>query len=126
MRLEDCTRRKLSVMPILDELCEKSTEELIEQMRKVLKPKSLSIPSLKKMKYKCPAVKCAKKFATDRELHDHMVKKHKPLLELGMDVLGSGEFRVSKKFLINILMFSKAHPDLAKQATKSVTYSDST
>lgn len=106
-------------------MCEKTTEELIEQMRKVLRPKSLSIPTLKKMRFKCPAFKCSKKFATDRELHDHMAKKHKALIELGMDVLSSGEFRVSKKFLINVLMFAKAHPDLAKQAAKSVNYADS-
>ena len=102
-----------------DELCDRSTEELIEQMKRVLKPKVLSIPSLKKMKYKCPAFKCTKRCSTDRELHDHLAKKHKNLLELGIDVLSTGEFRVSKKFLINVLMYAKAHPNEAKQASKA-------
>ena len=93
-------------------------------MSKVLKPKRLAIPTLKKLKFKCPASKCSKKFNTDRELHEHMLHKHKHLLDLGIDVISSGEFRVSKKFLLNILMFAKAHPEMVKSATKAINYVD--
>lgn len=76
-------------------------EDLVEIVTKELKPRSFQA-IYKKHRYLCPACKTSK-FTSDSSLREHLQKKHKNLVDLGMEVLQNGHFRASPLFMVNVL-----------------------
>lgn len=85
----------------IDEMMSKPLEDLVEIVTKELKPRTIQ-SNFKKNKFLCPACKTTK-FTSDSSLRDHMQKKHKNLVDLGLDVLQNGHFRASPLFMVNVL-----------------------
>jgi hypothetical protein len=79
----------------------KPLEDLVELVTKELKPKSFQA-IYKKHRFLCPACKTSK-FSSDSNLRDHLHKKHKNLVDLGLEVLQNGHFRVSPLLIVNVL-----------------------
>ena len=79
----------------------KPLEDLVEVVTKELKPRSCQA-IYKKHKFLCPACK-ASKFNSDSSLREHLMKKHKNLVDLGLEVLQNGHFRASPLFMVNVL-----------------------
>ena len=79
----------------------KPVEELVEMVTKELKPRNYP-QNLKKKGFSCPACKPTK-YTSDTSLREHMQKKHKNLVDLGLEVLQNGHFRASPYFLVNVL-----------------------
>jgi len=100
----------------------KPIEDLIEQVSKELRPRYNS-SSLKKHKFMCPACK-ALKFNTEVQLRDHLFRKHKNMVELGLDVLPNGHFKASPLFLINVLLLIKSKPQLYRTIMKNAMMFD--
>jgi len=79
----------------------KPLEDLVEIVSKELKPRSFQ-PISKKSRFLCPACK-SNKFNNDAGLREHLHKKHKNLVDLGLEVLQNGHFRASPLFIVNVL-----------------------
>ena len=84
-----------------DDMMSKPVEELVEMVTKELKPRNYP-QNLKKKGFLCPACK-PNKYTSDTSLREHMQKKHKNLVDLGLEVLQNGHFRASPYFLVNVL-----------------------
>ena len=79
----------------------KPLEDLVEIVSKELKPRTFQ-PIYKKNRFMCPSCKTMK-FTSDVNLREHLNKKHKNLVDLGLEVLQNGHFRASTLFLVNVL-----------------------
>jgi hypothetical protein len=85
----------------VDDMMSKPVEELVELVSKELKPRTFN-QNIKKKGFLCPACKTSK-FTSDSSLREHLQKKHKNLVDLGLEVLQNGHFRASPYFLVNVL-----------------------
>ncbi|OMJ87894.1 hypothetical protein SteCoe_10306 [Stentor coeruleus] len=105
----------------LDEMMSKPIEDLVEIVTKELKPRYQS--SFKKYRFLCPACK-GSKFNSDSSLREHLHKKHKNLVDLGLEVLQNGHFRASPLFMVNVLALAKAKPQLMRTIMKNAMMFD--
>eukprot|EP01016_Furgasonia_blochmanni_P037744 TRINITY_DN4475_c0_g2_i3.p2 TRINITY_DN4475_c0_g2~~TRINITY_DN4475_c0_g2_i3.p2 ORF type:complete len:168 (+),score=45.98 TRINITY_DN4475_c0_g2_i3:51-554(+) len=94
-------------------------EDKINFILDVIQPKRFN-PSFYKKKYVCSAYKCLKVFTNAPALKNHLSKKHKKLIQYGLDVNDNGQCEWPSEMMDYALMLVKMYPKFAKSVLKEM------
>lgn len=92
----------------------KTLEEKKDYLFRVLKIKKHPGPSLARQSY-CPVYECNDKFNNNKNLRQHIIKKHPKLSEYGVELRENGELIWPETLIDYSLLLSKLYPAYVKR-----------